>query len=620
MCIKKSTQYLYWILFWSVAGIDGAFCQSFSGYWLGVTYPSNPNQQVYNYFANFTQTGTTLGGTAQTANPNLPFGGLAYVKGTTTMTKVRFKESDDKGSINTKDVCYWDLDLTYDPIEESLKGTYTNIVNPSYCDEIGGGKVELYRIVVKSGTKFCKGSPINLQVTGKNLKWYDSDKKTKLIGTGNNFSPQLSQTTTLYITQTLYNSESPPIPIKIDIVDIVINDAKVTASTCGKKDGAISLTATGSTGLQYSADGGLTFQSSTQFSGLAANTYKIQVKDADGCTTNRSVEVKDASAPTITDVKIQEPVCGQPNGKLTITVAGGIGALQYSLDGTTFQTSNIFDKLADGNFTISVKDNNGCATTKQATLAKSIIPKIASVQASPTTCGKDNGEIIVKTTVSNAQFSIDGNTFEANTSFKNIKSGTYTVTLKDAAGCVDMQVATVAPSTGPTLVNLAATPVSCSEADGKLTIQATGNGLEYSLNAGTLRSTNSFDKLTAGEYVILVKDGANCTVTQKITLRAECQKMVFIPTGFSPNGDGLNDQLAAYFPFPSLKFNSISVFNRWGTAIYGTENVTLKSGDALWDGFFNGKPPMLGNYVVVAEAAFEDGTTHVFRQQVEILQ
>ena len=95
---------------------------------------------------------------------------------------------------------------------------------------------------------------------------------------------------------------------------------------------------------------------------------------------------------------------------------------------------------------------------------------------------------------------------------------------------------------------------------------------------------------------------------------------VFIPTGFSPNGDGLNDQLAAYFPFPSLKFNSISVFNRWGTAIYGTENVTLKSGDALWDGFFNGKPPMLGNYVVVAEAAFEDGTTHVFRQQVEILQ
>lgn len=265
MRIKNSTHYLSLTFIWVFAGINVVFCQNFSGYWLGVTYPSNPNQLVYNYFANFTQTGATLGGTSQTANPNVPFGGLAYVKGSTTTTKVRFKESDDKGSINTKDVCYWDLDLTYDPVEESLKGTYTNIINPTYCDENGGGKVELYRIVLKSGTKFCKGSPISLRVTGKNIKWYDTDKKGKLLATGNTFVPQISQTTTFYITQTLYNSESPTIPIKVDIVDIVISDAKVTSSTCGKKDGAIALTATGSTGLQYSADGGVTFQPSPQF-------------------------------------------------------------------------------------------------------------------------------------------------------------------------------------------------------------------------------------------------------------------------------------------------------------------------------------------------------------------
>lgn len=620
MCIKNYTHYFSLAFIWAFAGIHGVFCQNFSGYWLGVTYPSNPNQLVYNYFANFTQTGVKLGGTSQTANPNVPFGGLAYVKGSTTTTKVRFKESDDKGSINTKDVCYWDLDLTYDPVEESLKGTYTNIINPTYCDENGGGKVELYRIVLKSGTKFCKGSPINLRVTGKNIKWYDTDKKGKLLATGNTFAPQISQTTTFYITQTLYNSESPTIPIKVDIVDIVISDAKVTSSTCGKKDGAIALIATGSAGLQYSADGGVTFQPSPQFSGLAANTYKIQVKDTDGCTTDRSVEIKDASAPTISDVKIQEPACGQPNGKLTVTVTGGTGSPQYSIDGTTFQTGNVFDKLTDGNYTISVKDNNGCTTTKQAALAKSSVPKITSVQASPTTCGKDNGEIIIKTTALNCQFSIDGNGFQANTNFNNVKSGTYTVTLKDAAGCTDTQVATIASSTGPTLVNLATTPVSCSESDGKLTVQATGNALEYSLNAGPLRAANSFDKLTAGEYVVLIKDAANCTITQKVTLRADCQKLVFIPTGFSPNGDGMNDQLSAYFPFPTLKFNSISVFNRWGTAVYGTENVTLKSGDALWDGFFNDKSSSIGDYIVVAEAAFEDGTTHVFRQQVAILR
>ncbi|MEZ4901567.1 MAG: hypothetical protein R2822_07320 [Spirosomataceae bacterium] len=70
---------------------------------------------------------------------------------------------------------------------------------------------------------------------------------------------------------------------------------------------------------------------------------------------------------------------------MTIAATGGTGALQYSLDGTYLQVSNVFDKQTDGSFTISVKDNNGCIATKQATLAKSVSPKITSTQPTPTT-------------------------------------------------------------------------------------------------------------------------------------------------------------------------------------------------------------------------------------------
>ncbi|MEZ4901568.1 MAG: hypothetical protein R2822_07325 [Spirosomataceae bacterium] len=112
-----------------------AFSQDYSGYWLGVTYPPDPNRAVYNYFANFTQTGTTLGGTAQTANPGGSIYGLAYVKGSTSSTKIVFKEYDQNGRYNTNLTCYWDINMTYDPVEESLKGTYTNIQNPPYCNE-----------------------------------------------------------------------------------------------------------------------------------------------------------------------------------------------------------------------------------------------------------------------------------------------------------------------------------------------------------------------------------------------------------------------------------------------------------------------------------------------------
>jgi len=619
MFIRKPIAYLVWTLLLFIVSCNNIFSQDYSGYWLGVTYPSSPTRAVYNYFANFTQTGTTLGGTAQTAAPGVVFGGLASVKGTTSSTKVLFKEYDQNGSMNTPMTCYWDISMTYDSVEESLKGTYTNILNLPYCTELGGGKVELYRIVLRSGTKYCKGSPINLVVTGKNIRWYDSDKKIKLLTTGNSYSPQISQTTTFYITQTLYNSESPTVPIKMDITEVVVSE-KITSPNCGKKDGVIVLSATGSTGYQYSADGGLTYQASPTFSGLAANSYKISIKDAIGCTTAKTVEVKEAASPAISDVKVQDPTCGQTNGKLTISATGGTGSLQYSLDGTTFQANNVFDKLTGGNFTILVKDNNGCAATKQATLAKSIAPKIVATQPTPTTCGKDNGGISVKTVASNVQFSIDGTTFQSGAAFQNLKAGTYTIILKDAAGCTDNQTTTVGPSAGPQIIALAPSLVSCNAADGRLTIQATGNNLQYSLNAGTSRGINTFDKLTAGDYVVLIKDAANCTATRRITLSSDCQKTVFIPTGFTPNGDGVNDQLAVYFPFSTLKFNTIQVYNRWGTAIYGASNLILKSGDTLWNGLFDEKITSIGDYIVVAEVTFDDSSTHVFKQQVAILR
>ena len=157
---------------------SGGLAQSVAGFWLGVTYPSNPNQAVFNYTTTLTQTGSTLGGTAQTANPNVPFGGTAYLSGQVAGSTVTFSEADQNGSTSTtKDVCYWKGKLTYNPTDESLIGTYENIVNTTTCTEAGGGTVELYRIVLKSGTKFCKGTPMNLLVTGKNIRWYSSVNK-----------------------------------------------------------------------------------------------------------------------------------------------------------------------------------------------------------------------------------------------------------------------------------------------------------------------------------------------------------------------------------------------------------------------------------------------------------
>ncbi len=66
---------------------------------------------------------------------------------------------------------------------------------------------------------------------------------------------------------------------------------------------------------------------------------------------------------------------------------------------------------------------------------------------------------------------------------------------------------------------------------------------------------------------------------------------VWLPTAFSPNGDGRNDKFKVLTDNPNFLLHSLSVYNRWGQRIYyGTND---KGG---WDGTFDGKPVENGVY------------------------
>jgi gliding motility-associated-like protein/uncharacterized repeat protein (TIGR01451 family) len=78
---------------------------------------------------------------------------------------------------------------------------------------------------------------------------------------------------------------------------------------------------------------------------------------------------------------------------------------------------------------------------------------------------------------------------------------------------------------------------------------------------------------------------------------------LFIPEGFSPNGDGINDQFVIK-GLPNTGENTITIFNRWGNRVYFHQNY----GNGLpWDGSSNiagtagqGKLPQ-GTYYYVLE-------------------
>jgi len=86
-------------------------------------------------------------------------------------------------------------------------------------------------------------------------------------------------------------------------------------------------------------------------------------------------------------------------------------------------------------------------------------------------------------------------------------------------------------------------------------------------------------------YVVIVTDANGCTATDSLTvIVVECTvETLFIPTAFSPNGDGLNDMLNITVDgeFDRINFR---VQDRWGKTVFETDNTTTG-----WDGRYNGK-------------------------------
>ncbi len=87
---------------------------------------------------------------------------------------------------------------------------------------------------------------------------------------------------------------------------------------------------------------------------------------------------------------------------------------------------------------------------------------------------------------------------------------------------------------------------------------------------------------------------------------------IFIPTGFTPNGDGLNDVIKPIL-VGIKKLNFFTIYNRWGQQVF-----TSSSADRGWDGSINGTKQDPSSYVFMAEGIDYLGKT-IFKKGTFVL-
>lgn len=127
----------------------------------------------------------------------------------------------------------------------------------------------------------------------------------------------------------------------------------------------------GATPHTFSRDGGITFQAGGTFNNLAVGTYIVVAKDASGCISAPRNTTIASFCPTITATTATTTTvkCESNTGTITVSASGGATPYTYSRDGgSTFQSSNIFNSLSVGNYSLSIKDANGCTTPGSASI------------------------------------------------------------------------------------------------------------------------------------------------------------------------------------------------------------------------------------------------------------
>ena len=337
-----------------------------------------------------------------------------------------------------------------------------------------------------------------------------TDATGTLLWSTNATAPSITVTTagTYTVTQKLNGCTSAAgSAVAAPIAAPAVPSVSVTQPTCAVSTGT--LVVNSPAGLSYSIDG-INYQSGNTFSGLAAGSYTVSVKNGTCVTTSANPIVINAQpvTPAAPVVSVSQPTCAVSTGTIVVNSPSGFS---YSLDGVTYQQGTSFTGVATGTYTVYAK-NGSCVSAGSSPVtvnAQPASPSAPTVSVSQPTCAVSTGTIVV-TAPAGLSYSLDGVTYQSGTTFTGLATGSYTVYVNNG-NCVTTSanpvVVNAQPVTPAAPVASVSLQPSCSVATGTIVV-STPSGFSYSLDGTTYQSGTTFTAVAPGTYTLYARNGS----------------------------------------------------------------------------------------------------------------
>lgn len=453
---------------------------------------------------------------------------------------------------------------------------------------------------------FCANASVTLTASPAGATYEWTRQNFGIVGTNSTYSVNASGTYILLVSDgngcqardTLVLTQRPP---------IVLQTQGSFASCAGGNDGSAGVSVTGGTPpYTYLWSEGST--TSTIY-GLASGIYSVLVTDGLGCIQTTVVNLVDPAAVSASVTSISHVRCyGQRNGSITVGAIGGRAPYTYSWSTTPVQNGPTATNLPSGSYTVLVTDANGCFTTAGGLILQPASPLVASITPPPAQCPGEKFQIFGNATGGTPPYTYVwtpatglSNPTTQNPFVTYVISTSYTVIVTDANGCKDSHTDVVTVHPGPKadfrIIFVSDDSTLYNNELTDLKNLSTPGGMSYLWHFGDGKQDTAFEPQhqyqTEGTYLItlIVTTDKGCTDTTAVPVKYKNQPKIFVPTAFSPNGDGVND----YFKIAYLNLTNFNVFiyDRWGNKLYQSQDPSFR-----WDGSLEGKPLQEGVYTV----------------------
>jgi gliding motility-associated-like protein len=285
----------------------------------------------------------------------------------------------------------------------------------------------------------------------------------------------------------------------------ICNDVQncLTGSLIGYCNGQGTVNVTSGTApysYQWDDDLNQTTQTATN---LCEGTYNVTVTDANNCQEIYTIQV--ITNPFDLSTTVQQPGCLQSNGSISIDPFDASYTYTWL---PNVSTTNTASNLPQGSYQITITQLN--CTFDTTIVLQNPVPFESFFQINQTTCGENNGLIIVDNTPNSSVFSYTWTPAISTTnSATNLAPGAYQVSISDNTCAFDTTI-TILQSVGLTSVATIYNS-TCQQANGAidLDVSPTGN-YTFTWPSGINSTIDSAANLLAGSYLISYTDGI-CT-------------------------------------------------------------------------------------------------------------